>query len=109
MNLNQSKLRTFVVSTLLAFATAFGSFITLSVSESCKSEESKVELTELVQSEIDGEAKIVEERARLVRLRSVAARGPDNGLRLLPSSLAVASLAPPQRNCHNGCGSHLRI
>ena len=109
MKSNRTNLRLWVVSILLAFATSFGSFVTLSVSESCKSEESKVELTELVKFEVDGEEKIVEERDRRVRRRSIVVRRSDTGQLHRPSKSEVASLATPLRIRHNGCGSHLRI
>ncbi len=101
-----------VVSVLLAFATSFGSFVTLSFSESCNSQESKVELTELtelVEFEVDGEEKIIEDRNRRVLRRSIVIRRSDTGQLHKPSKTEVASLAPPLRSRHNGCGSHLRI
>ncbi len=98
-----------LVSAVLAFATSFGSFVTLSVSESYSSFESKVELTELVELEVDGEEKIVEERNRRVRLRSIVIRRSDTGQLHKPSKMEVASLTRPLRSGHNGCGSHLRI
>jgi len=96
------------VSILLAFATLSGSLVTLSIAESFTSEESKVELTELVEIEIDGEEKIIESRDRRIRRGSIATRRSESQLRK-PSKSEVASMALSLRSRHNGCGSHLRI
>ena len=109
INSHQFKLRLWGVSILLAFATSFGSFVTLSLSECCNSEESKVCETELVELEVAGEEKIVQDRRRRVRRRSIVARRSDWGQLHIPSKSEVATLAPPLRCRHNGCGSHLRI
>jgi len=97
------------VSMLLALATLSGSLVTLSIAETFKSEESKVELTELVECEVDGEEKIVESRDRRIRRRSIAIRRSDTGQLKMPSKAEVASMSLPLRSRHNGCGSHLRI
>lgn len=97
------------VSILLALATSCGSLATLSIVGACSSEESKVELTELVEIEVDVEQKIVENRDRRIRRRSIAVRRSDRGQLHKPSKAEVASLPLPYRSRINGCGSHLRI
>ena len=96
------------VSMLLAFATLSGSLVTVSIAESLSSEESKVELTELVEFEVDGEEKIVENRNRRIRRRSIVARRLNSQLHKTSKTI-VASALLPRRSRHNGCGSHLRI
>jgi len=94
---------------MLAIATLLGSISALSIAESFKSEESKVELTELVEFELDGEEKLVENRRRQIRRRSIVSRRQDTGQLHKRSISDVAELPPPLRHKHNGCGSHLRV
>ena len=97
------------ISLLLLLATACGSLVTLSIAETFKSEESKVELTELVEVEVDAEEKIVERRDRRVRRRTITIRRSVRGQLLELTRVEVASMPPSLRSRHNGCGSHLRI
>lgn len=97
------------ISLLLLLATSCGSLVTLSIAETFKSEESKVELTELVEVKVDGEEKIVELRDRRIRRRAISIRRSDRGQLLKLSKVEVASMPLSLRSRHNGCGSHLRI
>ena len=97
------------VSIVLALVTSCGSLATLSIVGSCASEESNVELTELVNIEVDAEEKIVENRERRIRRRSIAVRRSDRGQLQKPSKAEVAAMPLPFRSRLNGCGSHLRI
>ena len=108
MQPNCDDIRNWCFAALLALATSFGSFAMLSA-ELRESEESNVELTELVKFEFDGEEKIVENRERRVRRRSIVIRKSDTGQLHKPSKSETASIASPLRRRHNGCGSHLRI
>lgn len=97
------------VSMLLTFATLSGSMLTLSIAECLNSEESKVELTELVEIEVDGEEKIVENRDRRIRRRSITALRSSTGQIHSSSKSEVASMPLSLRSYHNGCGSHLML
>ncbi|WP_148618909.1 hypothetical protein [Mariniblastus fucicola] len=102
-------MKLWIFSLLLAFATSFGPAVTLSIAESLSSEESNVELTELVEFEVDGEEKIVESRQRRIFRRSIVCRRSDTGQLHKPSKSEVADVPPSARSRHKGCGSHLRI
>lgn len=110
MSPDRANFQLWMMSVLLALATSFGSLVTLSFGETAKSEESKVELTELAEIEVDSEEeKIVDRRERRIRRRSIVHR--QHKIDTANSSYRVADSRHirSSRLSHNGCGSHLRI
>lgn len=99
-----------LASLLLALATFLGTLGAASISESLQSEESNVKVTELLELEIDGEEKLIENRDRRIKRRSITRRRHDTGqIEKRNKSDVARHTLPPLHARHNGCGSHLRI